>query len=233
MAEKSPLIASQTLFAPRLSRRHIIGWGFTAIGVGVVSASPAEASVSSLMCPPEAGSFGGDASGYSPPGAGVDQTGAIDYSKAIPDDGPGLRHLTMTNFRTGETFDRDFVVDGKFVQDAVDEFSHFGRDWRVNEVKPFNPENLDIVWNIWRRLKMTEPFNLNSGFRSPETNASLPGSATQSLHMQAMATDISTQTRTVDQIHSAAVSLKAGGVGKYTAEHFVHVDSGRVRYWGS
>jgi uncharacterized protein YcbK (DUF882 family) len=32
-------------------------------------------------------------------------------------------------------------------------------------------------------------------------------------------------------LREAAASLKRGGVGYYPASNFVHVDTGRVRYW--
>ena len=38
--------------------------------------------------------------------------------------------------------------------------------------------------------------------------------------------------RQVDvDVRSAAASLKLGGVGFYPSSNFVHVDTGRVRYW--
>ena len=32
-------------------------------------------------------------------------------------------------------------------------------------------------------------------------------------------------------LHRTAVGMKAGGVGYYAKSDFVHVDTGRVRYW--
>lgn len=213
-----------------LTRRGLLRGA--ALGAAMVVPAQARASISALMCPPEAGSFGGNANGYKPGGSGL-VGGDEDYSGEVPDDGPGMRHLKMTNWRTGEVFDRPYVENGQYVDEAIDEFSQFARDWRQNEVKPFDPKSIDIVWKIWRKLGISQPFNLNSGYRSPVTNASLPGTAKQSYHMRAKACDISTSSATVRQIHAAAVSLKAGGVGKYTSSGFVHIDSGPVRYWGS
>ena len=33
-------------------------------------------------------------------------------------------------------------------------------------------------------------------------------------------------------LRDAALSLKAGGVGFYESDNFVHIDTGRVRSWG-
>ena len=35
----------------------------------------------------------------------------------------------------------------------------------------------------------------------------------------------------LDQLRSDAASRKLGGVGFYPSSNFVHVDTGRVRYW--
>ena len=35
----------------------------------------------------------------------------------------------------------------------------------------------------------------------------------------------------LDHLRAAAASLKLGGVGFYPSSNFVHVDTGRVRYW--
>jgi len=214
------------LFTPAiLTRRAFIGSAAGAVGM---TASAANAGVSALLCPPKVGRFGG---GAGPNGAGPESlvAGDYDYSGSVPDDGPGLRHLEMINPHTGERFSGDFVVDGQYNQAVIEDFSRFARDWRQNEVKPFSPATIEIVWKIWRTLEMTEPFRLNSGYRSPKTNASLPGAASQSLHLRAKAADLSCDSRSPSQVYKVARKLGAGGCGSYSS--FTHVDSGRVRYW--
>ena len=87
-----------------------------------------------------------------------------------------------------------------------------------------------------RLLGCSEPFHIVSGYRSPKTNRMLMrqsrGVARNSYHLKGMAADIQLATRSVDQICSAALSLHAGGVGRYSRSEFVHVDSGPVRGWG-
>jgi uncharacterized protein YcbK (DUF882 family) len=216
------------LKAPIISRRRLLAVGGAA--VGTLASGAANAGISALMCPPQVGSF---ARGGLADGPTNLLGGSEDYTGDVPDDGPGMRHLIMTNGRTGERFDRAFVENGEYVSDALQEFSRFARDWRQNESIPFDPKTIDIIWKVWKKLDTTAVFNLNSGYRSPKTNASLNGTAKQSLHLRAKAADLSISGRSVNQIYSAAMSLKAGGVGKYTDSHFVHVDSGRHRTWGS
>lgn len=213
-----------------LTRRGLLrGAGLGAAAALTVPAQ-AKAAISALMCPPKKGSFGGSASGTGPSGSGGLMGGDEDYSADVPDDGPGVRRLKMTNWRTGETYDREFVQNGEYVQEAIEEFSHFARDWRQNEIKPYDPKALDIVWKIWRMIGTDTPFNLNSGYRSPKTNASLPGTAKQSYHMRGKACDISNASVPPASVHKAAMTIWVGGVGRY--DTFTHVDSGPKRRWG-
>ena len=57
------------------------------------------------------------------------------------------------------------------------------------------------------------------------------GVAKKSLHMVGKAIDINLPGTDLAMLRKAAVSVKGGGVGYYPSSHFVHVDSGRVRYW--
>ena len=74
-----------------------------------------------------------------------------------------------------------------------------------------------------------------SGYRSPATNKMLnkrsSGVARRSYHMQGKAIDVRLPGFNTTQLHKAAISLKAGGVGYYAKSNFVHLDVGRVRYW--
>ena len=49
--------------------------------------------------------------------------------------------------------------------------------------------------------------------------------------MQGMAIDLQVPNRSLRRVRSAAMALKAGGVGYYPRSGFVHVDTGDIRYW--
>jgi uncharacterized protein YcbK (DUF882 family) len=55
--------------------------------------------------------------------------------------------------------------------------------------------------------------------------------ASGSLHQVGKAIDIRLPGVKLDRLRGAARSLKLGGVGYYPSSNFVHVDTGRVRYW--
>ena len=57
--------------------------------------------------------------------------------------------------------------------------------------------------------------------------------ASHSLHIQGMAIDIRLADRDLRNLHDTAKAMRAGGVGYYPSLDFVHVDTGRVRYWGA
>jgi uncharacterized protein YcbK (DUF882 family) len=73
------------------------------------------------------------------------------------------------------------------------------------------------------------------GYRSPELNGALAdssgGVAKQSLHMRGWAADIKIDGVRTSALRDAARALRAGGVGYYPSDGFVHVDVGAVRSW--
>jgi len=105
-------------------------------------------------------------------------------------------------------------------------------------MKPIDPKLFDLLHEISTELDTDAPFHIISGFRSPVTNSMLKqrggahtGVATNSLHMVGKAIDIRLPDVKLKNLREAAASLKRGGVGYYPSSDFVHVDTGRVRYW--
>ncbi|MFO7853781.1 MAG: DUF882 domain-containing protein [Paracoccaceae bacterium] len=146
------------------------------------------------------------------------------------------RRIAFVNNRTHERLDVVYWVEGTYVPEALDEISRILRDWRTEGLKPYDPRVIDVICETHRRLDCDEPFEIVSGYRSPETNAMLRrrsrGVARNSYHVKAMAVDLTLKSRSVRQIAGAAESLGAGGVGRYSRSEFVHMDSGPVRSWG-
>lgn len=94
---------------------------------------------------------------------------------------------------------------------------------------------LDLLHSLASDLTTTRPFQVISGYRSPQTNAALAdassGVARGSLHLQGMAIDIAIEGVTTSALRDAALAHRGGGVGFYPDPGFVHVDVGRVRQW--
>lgn len=147
-----------------------------------------------------------------------------------------FRSLHLVNPRTEESLNTVYWIEGEYIPEALSAIDVIMRDWREDLVHRIDPRTIDILAAAHRLLGCSEPFHIVSGYRSPKTNRMLRRQsrsvARNSYHLKGMAADIQLATRSVDQICSAALSLHAGGVGRYTRSEFVHVDSGPVRDWG-
>jgi uncharacterized protein YcbK (DUF882 family) len=149
-----------------------------------------------------------------------------------------VRSLSFFNTHTGERLKTTYCCDGRYDAGALADINHILRDFRANEVKPIDPELLDLLHELSGTPETDRPFHIISGYRSPNTNQLLrarggatTGVATRSLHMDGKAIDIRVPGVKLDHLRGAAKSLKLGGVGYYPSSNFVHVDTGRVRFW--
>jgi uncharacterized protein YcbK (DUF882 family) len=153
----------------------------------------------------------------------------------------GRRERTLSffhNTHTGERLKIAYCCDGVYQPDALSQLNHLLRDFRVNQEKDIDPKLFDLLFELGGTLETDQPYHIISGYRSPQTNAMLrerggahTGVASSSLHMVGKAMDIRVPGVKLDHLRSAAASLKLGGVGFYPSSNFVHVDTGRVRYW--
>jgi uncharacterized protein YcbK (DUF882 family) len=148
------------------------------------------------------------------------------------------RVLSFFNTHTGERLRTAYCCDGVYQPEALAQVNHILRDFRQNEVRPIDPQLLDLLHELGGTLETDQPFHIISGYRSPSTNALLrehggshTGVASKSLHMVGKAIDIRVPGVKLDHLRGAARSLQLGGVGYYPSSNFVHVDTGRVRFW--
>jgi uncharacterized protein YcbK (DUF882 family) len=146
-----------------------------------------------------------------------------------------IRRASIHNLHTGEMLDAVYWEKGAYVPDALAEAMRVMRDWRNNDEHVMDPRLLDLLHAVQAKLEVKAPFQLISGYRSPETNAMLHAEsdqvASKSQHMLGKASDIRVEGVELADLHKAALSLKAGGVGFYPVSNFVHVDVGPVRQW--
>jgi uncharacterized protein YcbK (DUF882 family) len=148
------------------------------------------------------------------------------------------RILSFFHTHTGERLKLAYCCDGQYQPEALSQLNHLLRDFRVNEEKAIDPQLFDLLHELRGTLETDQPYHIISGYRSPQTNAMLrerggnhTGVAGGSLHMVGKAIDIRLPGVKLDHLRNAAASLKRGGVGFYPSSNFVHVDTGRVRYW--
>ena len=148
------------------------------------------------------------------------------------------RILSFFHTHTGERLKLAYCCEGAYQPEALAQLNHLLRDFRVNEEKAIDPQLFDLLHELGGTLETDQPYHIISGYRSPQTNAMLrerggshTGVASGSLHMVGKAIDIRLPGVKLDDLRNAAASLKRGGVGFYPSSNFVHVDTGRVRYW--
>ena len=145
------------------------------------------------------------------------------------------RSLAFHNTHTNETLNATYWRSGAADRGALTDINHILRDFRTGDVFQMDVKLLDLLTELHRRTGSKQPFQIISGYRSPKTNATLAsesnGVATHSLHMDGMAIDIRLADVPLKTLHDTAVAMKLGGVGMYPQSNFVHVDTGRVRYW--
>lgn len=116
---------------------------------------------------------------------------------------------------------------------AMARLQNLFRDLREDAPGPIPGLLLDMLSLVQERLGYTRPLRLISGYRTPQTNASLPYAAPNSLHMQGKAADIVVRGMPQAEVHAQAALLSNHlgfmGVGWYGS--FTHIDIGPKASW--
>jgi uncharacterized protein YcbK (DUF882 family) len=147
------------------------------------------------------------------------------------------RTVTLSNQHTNESGSFTFMVNGVYDSATLDKLNYFCRDWRLNEPTKMDPHLFDVIWEVYRESGSTQPIDVLSAYRSPQTNAMLRRRSRQvaehSQHMQGKAIDAHFVDVSTARIRDVAMRMQAGGVGFYPTGNtpWVHIDSGSVRYW--
>ena len=147
------------------------------------------------------------------------------------------RTLHFLSLHTGETLELTYAAGGRYIAAALGGIRHFLRDFRNGATHEIDPALLDQLHRLAAVTATREPFQVISGYRSPATNEMLRreghGVASHSLHLEGRAIDIRLSDVKLADLRDAALSLRAGGVGYYPSadSDFVHIDTGRVRFW--
>ena len=147
----------------------------------------------------------------------------------------GCRRLALTNLHTGESLKTVYWEDGKYQTDALESLSHLLRDHRSNEIHAADTNLLDMLSALQDKTSDQKPWQVISAFRSESTNEKLrksgSGVARKSYHCVGKAIDVRLSNVSLKDLHKAALSLRAGGVGYYPKSGFIHLDTGPTRSW--
>jgi len=143
--------------------------------------------------------------------------------------------IEIRNLHTGESIKTTFWANGEYLNDELQTMNKVLRDHRSNDVHPMDPALFDLLHALQQSVGVSGAFQIISGYRSEETNQMLRNNSTKvarrSLHMRGKAVDIRLPGCDLERLQASALALKAGGVGYYPRSNFIHVDTGRVRFW--
>jgi uncharacterized protein YcbK (DUF882 family) len=143
--------------------------------------------------------------------------------------------LSFYHIHTSEKLTVTYREQGEVVAGALDEISHFLRDFRTEQTHPIDVGLLDELAKLYGTFDRRGHFEVISGYRSPKTNEALrhatTGVAEHSLHIRGRAIDVRLTSAKTDKLRDAAIAMKAGGVGYYPESNFVHIDTGAFRTW--
>lgn len=145
------------------------------------------------------------------------------------------RTLSFVHTHTGEALTTQYFEAGGYRPDCLTQINRLLRDFRTGEVHRIDPTLLDILFDLQVMADREAPFEIISAYRSPATNGNLrrasTGVAKHSLHLDGKAIDVRLNGFPTRKLGELARDLRRGGVGFYAASDFVHLDTGRVRFW--
>lgn len=147
----------------------------------------------------------------------------------------GEKNLNFYHTHTGKSLQVVYFRQGDYDPHALAELRVFLADWRDGKEHDIDPKLMDILWQLQQVTGSNDTWEVISAYRSPETNEMLRSRssavASKSQHLLGKAIDVRLRGTGLEVLRDNAKSLKLGGVGYYTSSNFVHVDTGRVRYW--
>ena len=150
--------------------------------------------------------------------------------------GVSPKKLSMDHTHTREQIGLVYAVGKEYLPPSLNRLNVFLRDHYSGDIGRMDPRLYDILYLIRRELGTQAAFQIISGYRSPHTNERLRktrggGVAKRSLHVDGKALDIRLPGIPLTDLRDAAISLKQGGVGYYPKDAFVHIDTGKPRFW--
>lgn len=148
---------------------------------------------------------------------------------------PAHKTLDFEHTHTGEKLKLTYFEKDHYIKGALKEINHLLRDFRTGDIYPIDVDLLDQLHDLKMIVGSKRPFEIISGYRSAYTNNRLhdetSGVAQNSLHIQGRAIDIRIEGIDSQYIRRAALAMRRGGVGYYPESDFVHLDTGKFRFW--
>jgi len=145
------------------------------------------------------------------------------------------RALELRNTHTGESLHVVYRRGDDYDAAALAKLRNLMRDHRNGEAHDIDVALYDQLFDLAQAAHCEPRFEIISGYRSPESNASLAaagrGVSKHSLHMEGRAIDVRLHGCDCATLRDLALTAARGGVGYYRNSDFVHIDTGRFRTW--
>jgi uncharacterized protein YcbK (DUF882 family) len=148
--------------------------------------------------------------------------------------GPG--EATLRNNTTGERLRLKLLDDrGEATTSARERLAEFLRSGPDDRRGSVDPELIQLLDSVAGHFGRNREIIVVSGYRSREYNKlrtlQSRGVAKESQHLEGKAMDIRLEGITIMALRDFLKKLRRGGVGFYPDSNFVHMDTGKVRYW--
>jgi len=171
--------------------------------------------------------------------AGMAALALVAGSFGLPHSGAAAdtRTISLHHVHTDEDLTITYKRNGQYDEEALKKINWIMRDWRKNEAIKMDPQEIDLLWEVYQEVGAREAIHIICGYRSPDTNSMLrrrsKGVARFSQHTLGKAIDFYIPGVPLDKLRATAMKLQGGGVGYYptSGSPFVHVDVGNVRAW--
>ncbi len=146
------------------------------------------------------------------------------------------RVLNLYRPATGEHKQVCYWRDGHLDLAGYREACHMLRDVRAGKATEIDLRLLNLLRGQQGWLELAygfkEPYQVNSGYRTRETNEATEGAARDSYHTKGQACDGKFPSLPIEYQGRLMSAFRTGGVGFYiNRQKFIHSDVGRVRYW--
>jgi uncharacterized protein YcbK (DUF882 family) len=149
------------------------------------------------------------------------------------------RRIVLLHPQSGERLNARYYHDGHYDEAVLGQINELFRDRHAHVVGTIDPELIDYLVDIRTRLNLPPSvvFEILSGYRTPETNATLAlhngNVAKESLHIHGWAVDFRIAHVDGRAICAIAETMQRGGVAYYPKDNHVHVDIGNIRTWAA
>lgn len=125
-------------------------------------------------------------------------------------------------------------ADGHYDPQALAQIERFFRSRSDGKSAPVSLRLIELIDFVQDRYHPTR-LTLVSGYRSPELNQALRAGgrrvAQASLHTEGLAADLQPSGVDLRRLWLELRELGVGGTGLYQADGFIHLDTGRARFW--